>query len=114
MFLGDSLADRYANAIDAVLGDPNVDALIILLTPQVMTQIKETAIHISRLAKIHKKTVLASFIGGKYVEEGRKQLEELGVPVYHYPDRAVLALKAMNDYRKYLGRIKSSRDFRTK
>lgn len=103
--LGDSLADRYANAIDAVLGDPNVDAVIILLTPQVMTQITETAIHISRLAKVHNKTVIASFIGGKYVEEGRKQLEELGVPVYHYPDRAVLALKAMNDYRKYLARM---------
>ncbi len=105
--LGDSLADRYANAIDAVLGDPNVDALIILLTPQVMTQITETAIHISRLAKIHKKTVVASFIGGKHVEEGRKQLEELGVPVYHYPDRAILALKAMNDYRIYLARMKA-------
>lgn len=105
--LGDSLAERYANAIDAVLGDPNVDALIVLLTPQVMTQIRETACHIGRLASVHKKTIVAAFIGGKFVTEGRKCLEEIGIPVYHYPDRAVLALRAMNEYRKYLGRMKA-------
>lgn len=100
--IGDALADRYAAAIDATLGDPNVDALIVLLTPQVMTQIEETALYIGRLSKTHGKTVAAAFVGGRYVESGRDKLEELGVPVYHYPDRAVLAIKAMNEYRQYL------------
>jgi len=105
--IGDALADRYAAAIDATLGDPNVDALIVLLTPQVMTQINETADYIGRLAKVHGKTVMAAFVGGKFVESGRNRLEELGVPVYHYPDRAALALKAMNEYRLYVSKEKA-------
>lgn len=107
--IGDALADRYADAIDAVLGDPNVDALIVLLTPQVMTQIEETANYIGRLAREHGKTVAAAFVGGKFVEEGRNRLEELGIPVFHYPDRAVLALKAMNEYRQYKAFVKTKK-----
>jgi acetyltransferase len=36
--LGDALADRYETALDIVLDDPNVDAVVIMLTPQAMTQ----------------------------------------------------------------------------
>lgn len=105
--IGDALADRYADAIDIVLGDPNVDALIVLLTPQIMTQICETAIHIDRLQEVHGKPVLAAFSGGKYVEEGRVVLEQLAIPVYHYPERAVFALKTMVDYSEYKKKVKS-------
>ena len=42
--LGDAQADRYAIAIEWIIQDSeDVDAIVILLTPQIMTQIQETA-----------------------------------------------------------------------
>ncbi len=49
--LGDAYADRYALAIEAALKDPNVNAVLLVLTPQTMTQIPETAEALGRLVQ---------------------------------------------------------------
>jgi acetyltransferase len=105
--LGDALADRYEFALDVVLDDPNVDIVIVLLTPQAMTQPTETAEAIVRV--VHKKPnklVLACFIGAKKVEEGIKILRQGGIPPYESPEYAVAAAKVMVDYVRWRSRPK--------
>lgn len=99
--IGDATADRYRVAIETVLEDPNVDALMVLLTPQAMTEIEETAEVTAKAGQNGKKPVLGVFMGGKAVEPGVRILQQAGVPNYTFPERAVEALVAMNRYRDW-------------
>jgi len=98
--LGDADPERYAIAVEVALTDPSVDAVIVILTPQSMTDAFGTAETIKRHidAKGSKKPVLAVFMGGEDVKAGRQKLLEVGIPDYTSPDSAVGALKAMVDY----------------
>lgn len=93
--LGDALADRYRTALVAVLQEPTVDAVIAILTPQVMTQIKETAAVIGELSLKFHKPILASFIGAGTIEKGEQVLNEYRIPSFRFPERAVKALAKM-------------------
>jgi len=105
--LGDALADRYQVALKTVLADANVSGVIVLLTPQVMTEIKKTALLIAELARKTDKPILVSFIGGKYVKEGRQILAKYKIPSFLYPNDAVNALSYLWVYRK--GRYQKSK-----
>jgi acetyl coenzyme A synthetase (ADP forming)-like protein len=96
--LGDALADRYEFALDVVSGDPNVDGVLIILTPQAMTQIEETAEVIGKVAAKVEMPVVACFMGESSIAGGLKILQKHGVPNYPFPERAVTALRAMVDY----------------
>ena len=99
--IGDAQADRYEIAIDAILADPNVDSLLVLLTPQAMTEIEKTAEATVRAGQNGTKPVLASFMGGQAVQGGLRILKDGRVPNYTFPERAVEALVAMNRYRDW-------------
>jgi len=98
--LGDALADRYEHAIRLVLADPNVDGLIVIVTPQAMTEIEETAHAVGRMAQGVDKPVLGCFMGEARIEAGVKVLRRYGVPNYPFPERAAAALAAMSVYRR--------------
>ncbi len=93
--LGDARADRYQEALQAALQDPGVDAIIVLLTPQAMTEIEPTAEAVVRIARQHDKPVLASFMGGKDIAAGNRILGAGHVPFYDFPEEAAAALRAM-------------------
>lgn len=96
--IGDALADRYEHALKAVWADKNVDGLLVILTPQVYTQIEETAEVIGRLAASHDRPVLGCFMGEERVGPGIQILNQHSIPNYSFPERAVGALKAMADF----------------
>jgi acetyltransferase len=96
--LGDADADRYALAVKAALGDPTVESIIVLLTPQAMTFPKQVALAIAELAKDAPKPVLVSFLGGTEVRPGREELVAHNLPDFPSPERAVDALRAMMEY----------------
>jgi acetyltransferase len=98
--LGDALADRYEEAIRLVLDDPKVHGVIVILTPQAMTEIEKTAHAIGRMAKESDKPILACFMGEARIEAGIDVLWEHGVPNYPFPERAAAALGAMREYRR--------------
>ena len=105
--LGDALAGRYEFAIETVLEDPNVDTVLVLLTPQSMTECEGTARAIAKLAgRNGKKPVLACFMGGQIVEGAHGILCEGGIPNYDSPERAILVIKAVADYVRWLARPK--------
>ncbi|MFN4227939.1 MAG: acetate--CoA ligase alpha subunit [Candidatus Ratteibacteria bacterium] len=98
--LGDAKADRYEKAIECVISDQNVDGIMVILTPQIITQIEETAESIVRKSKQHTKPIITCFMGGKRVEQGIKILKENKIPNYFSPERGIFSFKAMSDYRK--------------
>ena len=105
--LGDALADRYEYAMDVVLDDPNVDILLILLTPQAMTEIAATAEAIARTAKRKtEKPILACFLGANEVKKGVRILRENKIPQYDSPESAVETIKVMTEYVRWHARPK--------
>ncbi len=102
--IGDAQHDRYKHALRAVLADPAVDGLIVILTPQAMTDIEAIAGAIVEAARRQQKPVLASFMGVMDVSAGVKVLEGHGVPHYKFPEGACRALAAMARYVFWLER----------
>jgi len=98
--LGDALADRYEHATHLVLTDPNVDGLIVIVTPQAMTEIEKTAHAVGRMAQETDKPVLGCFMGEARIEAGVEVLRRYGIPNYPFPERAAAALAAMSAYRR--------------
>jgi acetyltransferase len=98
--LGDARGDRYKFALETVATDPNVDGIMVVLTPQAMTEIEETAKAVGEMAQSIDKPVLACFMGEAKVEQGIKVLREYDVPNYSFPERASLAFRAMSQYRQ--------------
>jgi acetyltransferase len=100
--LGDAPAERFRDAVTAVLKDPAVDAAVVMLTPQAVTRPGKTAGAIAELARAQEKPVLAVYMGGDAVARGRLVLDRARVPVYPYPERAIRTLASMWRYRQYL------------
>jgi len=100
--IGDAKADRYRTAIEALLRDQNVDGLLVILTPQAVTEPEETAKVIIQLSREYSsKPLLAIFIGGEKVEKATKMLIENNIPVYEMPERAVVAMLGLTSYREF-------------
>ena len=95
--LGDATADRYEKALEAVIADENVAALLVILTPQAMTEVEKTAEVVAKFQDL--KPIVASFMGGTDVEAALPILKAHGVPNYDEPRRAVRVLGALNEYR---------------
>lgn len=106
--LGDALADRYEVALSAVLKEDTVDAVFVILTPQLMTQIDATAEVISELSASYKKPVFCAFIGGNQIAEGEKILTHHNVPVYRFPERAIKVMSEMWQWSKWVRQNKAS------
>ena len=96
--LGDALADRYASALEILIQDKNIDSIIVALTPQRMTQIKDTAEMIGKLkAKCHK-TVVLCFMGEEEIVKNYQTFAANHEPQFFYPLEAVKVLSRMYQY----------------
>ena len=103
--LGDALADRYEFAVGAALDDPNVDILMVLLTPQAMTDAAGTAEAVVRMAKQKPgKPILACFMGAAKVQEGVDVLRRGKIPQYESPELAAGTLSVIATYIRWRAR----------
>jgi len=100
--IGDAGANRYEQAMRTIINDPGVNSLMVILSPQAMTDIKETAEVISKIsASVLDKPIVSSFMGGLEVKAGIKILRSGKIPNYSYPERAVASLEAMLKYQRW-------------
>lgn len=86
--LGDAEPDRYANTLQVASKDDNTDGLLVILTPQDMTDAKGTAEALAPYANSLGKPVFASWMGGNAVQAGRDILINAGIPEFENPDSA--------------------------
>ncbi|MES2344575.1 MAG: bifunctional acetate--CoA ligase family protein/GNAT family N-acetyltransferase [Chlamydiota bacterium] len=93
--LGDAGADRYAKSVEEVSKDPNVDGILIILTPQDMTDSTATAEALKKAKERFEKPVLASWMGASFVEKGIEILNHAGIPTFSYPDSAAKTFALM-------------------
>ncbi len=101
--LGDAMADRYRFVVEEVLRDDRVNAVVVLLTPQAMTESLETAEAIVEMQKrIGGKPIIAVFMGGESVQKAADYLRDSGVPCYDFPEKGIRTLSAMYEYARFM------------
>ena len=100
--LGDAQPDRYAGAVEIVLQDPGVDAVLVILTPQSMTDSTGAARALVQGVGKSLKPVLAAWMGAKLVAEGTRILDQAGIPTYDTPEKAVRAFMHLVSYARNL------------
>ncbi|WP_334310870.1 acetate--CoA ligase family protein [Nodularia spumigena] len=86
--LGDADPHRYTQALEIAAKDPNSDGLLVILTPQAMTDPTQTAEQLKPYAQMVGKPILASWMGGADVAAGEMILNKNHIPTYPYPDTA--------------------------
>ena len=106
--MGDALAERYGHSAEIVIENSDVDYVLFLLTPQIMTQIEKTAEYISYVSNKYKKPIICSFIGGTNIFKGEEILNKNKIPVFKFPERAIKAIGTMWRYKQNLEIISNS------
>jgi acetyl coenzyme A synthetase (ADP forming)-like protein len=106
--IGDARVERYRDAVSAVMADPGVDGVLVLLTPQSMTDIAAIAGQLCRLAG-GEKPLYASFMGQSEVAEGAGLLEQAGVPQYAQPEAMCDAFAGAWRFGLVRGRLRAAR-----
>jgi acetyltransferase len=100
--LGDADPARYAAALEVAAGDEASDGLLVVLTPQDMTDPTLTAEAVRKHAQIPGKPVLASWMGGAQVAAGVDILNRAGIPTFAFPDHAARTFCHMWRYNENL------------
>jgi len=100
--LGDARAKRIAKATQIVLEDKEVDAVLVILTPQAMTNPDASAKEISALASTTQKPILAAWLGGQSMHKADDILVEAGIPSYKTPEQAIRAFMTLVAYNRNL------------
>ena len=78
--IGDAGPDRYEQAVKIAAKDPNTDGLLVIMTPQAMSDPVEIAKKLAPFAALKNKPILASWMGGEKASEGEAVLNAGGNP----------------------------------
>lgn len=100
--LGDADAERYAQSLEVVAKDPHDDGMLVILTPQSMSDPTRTAELLKDYAAIDDKPVLAAWMGGPEVAAGVSILNRTNIPTFAYPDTAARMFVYMWSYQDNL------------
>ncbi len=96
--IGDAGPERYEKAVKIAAKDPNTDGLLVIMTPQAMSDPVEIAKKLVPFAALKDKPILASWMGGEKASEGEAVLNATGIPTFSFPDAAVRAFHYMWRY----------------
>ncbi len=94
--LGDAKSDRYELAIKTVLEEKDADSILVILTPQLITEIEGTAQKIVEISKTESKPIYSCFLGGKDIQAGFRILELNDAPYFNDIQEAVHLIKKLS------------------
>ena len=100
--LGDANSKRVAKAAQILFDDKSIDAVLVILTPQAMTNPTAVASELNKISEGYKKPLLAAFLGGEKMREGIRMLNDKGIPVYSTPEQAIRAFMNLVAYSRNL------------
>ncbi|HPE62338.1 MAG TPA: bifunctional acetate--CoA ligase family protein/GNAT family N-acetyltransferase [Thiolinea sp.] len=111
--LGDATPERYEQVLDICLREDNMDAVLVMLTPQAMTDPTGVAETLVGVRQRIKKPILACWMGGTQVAPAREILSAAGIPCFSAPEQAVEAfsyLACFHSNQKLLMQVPPVRD----
>lgn len=100
--LGDASPERYGKALEIAAKDPNTDGILVILTPQAMTDPTKTAEVLVPYAQSLGKPIIATWMGGNDVAPGEAILNKANIPAFPYPDTAARVFDYMARYSENL------------
>lgn len=96
--IGDATSERYTAVLEQAVRDPNVDGILVILTPQAMTDVENTAGAIIDTSRTTEKPIITAFMGETRVREAIKKLKGASIPNFSYPEQAIKAFKRLSDH----------------
>lgn len=90
--LGDAVGEVYEKTLEMVAQDKNTDAILVLLTPQSMTEPLKTAQAVLNLRQKIDKPIVVSLMGRALVEEGVQLLRDHNIANTTFPEAAAMGL----------------------
>jgi acetyltransferase len=99
--IGDATSERYGAVLEQAVGDANVDGILVILTPQAMTDMEGTADRVIAAAGTTRKPIITCFMGEKRVRPAINRLKAASIPNFSYPEMAVKAFRRLSDHRAW-------------
>ena len=97
--IGDAPVERFEEALDIALADPNVGAAVVLACPTATLSYEALADAVVDLQAEYDRPVAATLMGGSSARDANERLSQAGIPTYFDPARAVRSLDALREYR---------------
>lgn len=96
--IGDATSERYAVVLERAVSDPGVDGILVILTPQAMTDVENVADMVINASRKTDKPIISSFIGEMRVRSSIEKLKTESLPCFSYPETAVSAFRRLYDF----------------
>jgi acetyltransferase len=103
--LGDATVDRFMKALTICLSDPMVDGALVIYVPMDSAPSNQVAQAVADIARNTWKPIIATWMGAKDVEEGRRIFVENNTPNYDTPEEAVRTYVNMCRYKRHLDQL---------
>ncbi len=106
--LGDADPVRFQNSLKIVLSDKKVSSVLVLLTPQSMTRVLETAEIIGKIKEDYPKKIISTcFLGSLETSKAEKALIKYNIPNFDSLESAIKILAKFDFYIKNRKDIKN-------
>ena len=110
--IGDARHDRYRAALDAVSADENVHQVVVIVTPQMMTDVKDIAKVVAEGKGYCHKPIVGCLMGLVDVYPAVEVLQKHGIPTFTFPENAMRALAAKSRFAEWVRRpVRGYRQF---
>lgn len=111
--LASASPNQYAECLNILLKDEDVDAVMVILPPPPMFKAEEVAEKINEVIGKFEKPVVVALLGSKLVEKAVETFAKSKVATYPFPERAASALGALVRRAKFLDRRPQTADGQT-
>lgn len=98
--IGDAPAQRYVEAMDIVMREPEIDAALLIHAPTAIVPSADIAAALVPVARDAPRNVLSCWLGGESVAKARSMFSEAGIPVYDTPEEAVRGFMQIVQYNR--------------
>ncbi len=95
--IGDATSERYEAVLDRVINDPLIDGILVILTPQAVINVEDTAKVVIDASHKTDKPLITSFMGEERVRSSVEMLKAASLSQYSYPEPAVRAFRKLSD-----------------
>src|SRR5690606_9797235 len=111
--IGDANAERYRNTLDILIKEESIDAIFVLLTPQIVTEVEETAKVVINNSKMTNKPIIPVFLGGKYISFGLQKFYDEKIPAFKDISEAIETFAVLYNYVSFLENEKEQTEANT-